>query len=201
MVDSHWLGEFLAQCFEECGKPQRMIVEVWLEHPYTDYDEEHLVSTSHDETTNRDTEASFELYNWQKGSRHSAKAVRALRELFQLDSVEMIRIELRGGGDPSGRDLTTQLKAREIARVVRRLMQHYSGPRQVQVTKRVHIDEVCSLPPKDITSWWHQPSDAAQRRLIRGEASFEEMMQVQVEEWTRSRSSIVTADSSRISLL
>jgi hypothetical protein len=114
------------------------------------------------------------------------EAVQDLRLLFGRESLREVVIQLTGGGAADGSDLATQLKAREISRVVKRLMGWMRGRQgAVRVEKVVHIDEVCRLVGRNITGWWTSPSAEGRQRFRRGRASFEEVMQIQMEEWTR----------------
>ena len=109
-----------------------------------------------------------------------------LRQLFGRESLREVVIRLMGGGSGDGSDLATQLKAREISRVVKRLMGWMRGRQGVvRVEKVVAIDEVCQLAERNISGWWESPSAAGRQRFRRGRASFEEVMQMQMEEWTR----------------
>ncbi len=56
-----------------------------------------------------------------------------------MDSAEEIRIEIVGGGLRDGSDLRTQETVREIGRVVKRLMRHFTGRAAVRIFKVVEI--------------------------------------------------------------
>ena len=86
-------------------------------------------------------------------------------------------IRLIGGGAGEGSDLGTQLKAREISRVVKRLIGWMQGRQgTVRVEKVVEIDGVCQLAGREITGWWGSLRVESQERFRRGRASFEEVM-------------------------
>jgi hypothetical protein len=221
LVDSHWLGEFLAECASEGENVRRIIVQVHLQHPYEDEDDEEDYDDGphqgqqdgmerkpggmEEGREGKGEDKDFDLNFWEKGKRQLPQAVQDLRELFRLQFAETIQIQLVGGGVPNGSDLRTQQKVQEIARVVKRLMVRFGGFEEgrVRVEKAVHIASIDPpLPAQDITMWWQEPSGAAKRRLREGKASFEELMQIQVSEWTRIiRQKFTMEDMNWVSLL
>ena len=81
-------------------------------------------------------------------------AIQDLRRLFGRETLREVMIRLIRGGVGEGSDLRTQLKAREISRVVKRLiewMQRRQGT--VRVEKMVEINRVCWLAGREITEW------------------------------------------------
>lgn len=147
-------------------------------------------------------EADFDLNFWEEGRRQLPPAVKDLRELFRLNGAEMIQIDILGGGDRWGRDFATQSKVREIARVVRRLMQQFNGEREIaRVRKVLLINGVCAVEGVNVTGWWRQPDRAARERVRHGEASFNDIMQVQITEWARVVTERVSVADYLVSLL
>ena len=196
VVDSHWLGEFLGECDQDGGGVRSITVQVWLQHPWEDDDEGDLsdgegldlggaaedpLGADGGEEKGEDFDRNF----WAK-SRPVPLAVQDLRRLFGRETLREVMIRLIGGGAGEGSDLGTQLKAREISRVVKRLMGWMRGRQgTVRVEKVVEIDGVCRLAGREITGWWGSPRAEGRERFRRGRASFEEVMQMQMEEWTR----------------
>jgi hypothetical protein len=219
VVDSHWLAEFLGECARDGGTVRRLIVQVHLDHPYSDEDDDEAETWDAfgDDADMGDDdeeggaprsrgggEEEFDLNFWEKGRRQLPEAVKDLRRLFQLPSVERIQIRVLGGGNPDGSDLRTQLKVREISRVSKRLMKRFGGSEEgrVRVEKVVHVAELHgALPGRDITHWWQAPSAVTRRRLLEGQGSFDELMQIQVAEWTRVISRTISPDDTGVSLL
>ena len=81
-------------------------------------------------------------------------AVQDLRQLFRWETLREVIIRLIRGGAGEGSDLGTQLKAREISRVVKRLMGWIQGRQgTVRVKKVVKIDRMCWLARREITGW------------------------------------------------
>ena len=70
--------------------------------------------------------------------------------------------------------------------MVKRLIGWMQGRQgTVRVEKVVEIDGVCWLAGREITRWWESPRAKGRERFRRGRASFEEVMQIQMEEWTQ----------------
>ena len=102
-----------------------------------------------------------------------------------------------GGGLRDSGDFRTQEKVCEISRVVKRLIRHFKGRATVRVFKVVFIWGVISLPGYEITQWWTSPNNAVLNRIRRGEGRFEDVMRVQVAEWTRLREKYITGTENR----
>ena len=202
VVDSHWLGEFLGECDQDGGGVRSITVQVWLQHPWEDDDEGDLSDGEGPEGApgedgGEEEGEAFDRNFWAK-SRPVPLAVQDLRRLFGRETVREVMIRLIGGGAGDGSDLGTQLKAREISRVVKRLMGWMRGRQgTVRVEKVVEIDGVCRLAGREITGWWASPSGTARGRFRRGQATLEEVMQMQMEEWTRRLGDRVGDGSSR----
>lgn len=222
VVDSHWLAEFLGECARDGGTVQRLIVQVHLDHPYEDEDDDEAWDELADgadtgdggkrpgsarrrhDLVDRGREEDFDLNFWESGRRQLPQTVQDLRHLFGLQSMERIQIRVVGGGSPDGSDLRTQSKVREMARVLTRLMKRFNGSdgARVHVEKMVHVAELrAALPSRDVTHWWQAPTAATRRRLLDGQASFDELMQVQVADWTRVISLTISQDDIGVSLL
>lgn len=108
---------------------------------------------------------------------------------FRLTDAERISIEVVERGVPNGSDLATQETIKNMSMVVKDLIGHF-GPR-LEVSKLLFWDAdykdgltVCPAVRYDIKPYWSAPSDTARARMQKGEASFEEIMQVQIAEWT-----------------
>ncbi|KAJ9606028.1 hypothetical protein H2200_009877 [Cladophialophora chaetospira] len=206
-VDSHWLGEFLSQADEEGGCLKNINVKVWLEHPYDDPSMQDPKDTSRDERLVRagradgaEAEEDYDLNFWSPAGQQLPKAVQDLRHLFSLTSLRTLLIEVIGGGAKDGSDLNTQLKVREISRVVKRLMDKFGGSKRVKVEKVVHIGEEW-LPGHSITTWWNAPSPFEKEQLMEGSTSFDTVMRIQMEEWTLVHEKVAGPQATRLYLL
>jgi len=168
-VRSHWLREFLADTLVD-GKARkveelvRMItVIVDIRHPWQGQGH---VSKS-------------------KGERKS-EAVQDLEQLLKCaDEVELIMIEIRGGGAADGSDLGTQMKIKEICKIVKELISKF-GDERVRIWKRLQLP---AMPAqkflRNLTGYWKAPGVGVKDRLWASKTtSFEELMQVQIEDWT-----------------
>jgi hypothetical protein len=109
-------------------------------------------------------------------------AVRDLSRLKQLKNAEHIVIQILGGGAVDGSDLKTQKKIEEIAPIVKKLITQF-GPR-LEVRKALRTSYGGPHLFKDITSYWKEPNGIPSSNLRSGKASFEELMQIQISEWT-----------------
>lgn len=108
---------------------------------------------------------------------------------FRLTDAERISIEVVERGVPNGSDLATQETIKNMSMVIKDLIGHF-GPR-LEVSKLLFWDAdykdgltVCPAVHYDIKPYWSAPSDTARERMRKGETSFEEIMQVQIAEWT-----------------
>lgn len=207
-VDSHWLEEFLGECGQKRERVRRLNVRVHYIHPWSDKDtnEAELFSAEENEgremrvSTDRrrrgvktiEDDADFDRISGRTGGEAITPTIRDLRWLFRVDGVEKVRIEIVGGGVRDGSDFRTQEKVHEISRVVRRLMRHFEGRARVRIFKVVEIRGLCSLAGQEITKWWTRPDHGVVERIRTGEGTFEDIMRVQVAEWTRVHSGYIT---------
>jgi hypothetical protein len=136
-----------------------------------------------------------------KGEEADAWAVWDLKQLLALEKAEWVGVEIRGGGALDGIDLQTQLKIKEVSGVVKQLIIRF--PRE-----RLSIQKVQQKPGNsyrtchDLKPYWTPPTAQTKQNLRNCRASFAEVMQIQISEWTRETSERVTmADLSWESLL
>ncbi len=141
----------------------------------------------------------FDRNFWEMGTRQLPRAVRDLRTLFQLSQAEPIVINVVGGDAINGSDLRSQIKIREICRIVKRLLRHF-GPR-LRVVKLVQINGAEESYSQVSTGCWDEPTAEVEARVLEGYASFKDIMQLLIDEWARLVPQRLTMDSFRISLL
>lgn len=108
-----------------------------------------------------------------------------LSHLFRLTRPMKIVLEIFGTGTPEGSDEETQSVLKHISAIVRKLLQHFGDCFTVQKSLggRLLLHNPKSF---DLRSYWEAPSLAAKTKMQRGEATFEEAMQVQMNRWTSS---------------
>jgi hypothetical protein len=206
-VRSHWLKEFLWDCLAH-GRPEsvdhlirRIVVQVDLRHIYEDGFGE---SNSEDEDgdgdmddNTRDHQGSGPGLGKGKGEKNSkakaTQAVRDLRLLFKLRNPEWVHIAIHGGGSLDGSDLGTQLKIQEISKVVKKLLEWFPG--RLKIRKVLSIEGQRQRFGADLTVYWQPPTKEVKERVRRGVASFQDVMQVQIETWTRVIPQTITASS------
>lgn len=103
-----------------------------------------------------------------------------LQNLFLFDNVQQVTLILYGRGLLDGSDLATHQTLKDISFVARRLMDHFED--------RFTVEKMLSRgsnPSRSLRSYWDAPTDRIRRRVRAGEATFQEIMQIEMEEWTR----------------
>jgi hypothetical protein len=193
-VRSHWLCEFVTDTLAD-GKPMRIeslvrkiMVRVDLQHidgddPTSDIDEAMLDADGKLLSPTERRKAKKELSN------KSTPAVRDLRRLLAFESAEWIGIEIHGKGALDGSDLKTQQKLKEISKIVKELIAQFGNRFTImKVQKRPGNSHTTA---HDLKPYWNTPTAQAKDKLQRSRASFEELMQIQIEEWTREVSKVV----------
>lgn len=162
-VRSHWLCEFVRDTLAD-GKP--IAIEPLVRRIMVQVDTEHI----HDKD---------DFTYMPKGETEKSWVVRDLRQLLNFTNAEWIGIEVRGGGALDGSDLRTQQKIEEMSGIVKKLIDQFG--------EAFTIGKVAPKKPlfHNLRPYWDSPSAMAKQKLQAGKASFEELMQIQVEEWTR----------------
>lgn len=131
-------------------------------------------------------------------------AVRDLRQLSQLTKAEMIYVYIIGGGASDGSDLRAQLKIRQICRVVKRLLNLFGERLKVwKVLKFNDLEVQGTGPPaaRDITDYWTAPTVDVKARVVESQATFRDIMQVQIAAWAWPVSQLVGPHAYSINLL
>jgi hypothetical protein len=189
-VRSHWLAEFIWDTLAD-GKPLRIedlvrkimvrvdVVNAWAE------DDEDLV------TDGEDVLAS-ELYSLPPVERRRRererkklprmpRTARELRRLLAFEQAEWVGIEIHGSGAMDGSDARTQKKIKDISSVVKQLIIKFPSQLTILgIEKRERQSTAHDLRP-----YWDTPDPEARERVRSSTASFTEVMQTRIEEWTR----------------
>lgn len=121
-------------------------------------------------------------YDMRDTSHKARELTTELEHLFRLTGAQQVVIELQGSGTAEGSDIATQTVIQRIAVTVKALIDYFG---EVFTIHKViggwvllNAAEVSSL-----RSYWDSPSEAARERASRSQATFEEIMQIQVERW------------------
>lgn len=124
--------------------------------------------------------------------------VQDLKKLYEFTNAESIGIEVRGGGALNGSDLRTQLKIKEMSGIVKELIMLFGDKLAIRKMRR---DDDGWWVTHDMRLYWNKLTSMAESKLLAGEEAFEELMQVQIEVWTRKTPLIVTPNDYWESLL
>lgn len=177
-VRSHWLRELVHDELASDDGPvhveplvRRMVVTVDLRHVY---DVDRHASKPED--------------------KEQSEVVDDLEHLLEFENAEWIGIEIRGDGALDGSDLLTQQKIKEICKIVKKLIDLFQDLVTIRKVQRKPGDYYNTF--HDLKSYWKKPAVQAEENLRRCRASFEELMQIQIEEWTREVPKVITADQS-----
>lgn len=177
-VRSHWLCEFLSDSLANGesvpveGLIRKITVMVDLQHPWE--------------------AGAFTSKLKNKKDKGKPEAVCDLEHLLKLKKAEWIGIKIEGGGAIDGSDLKTQQKIKEICNIIKKLINQFGGRFTIAKVRRSGgpFDAICH----DIKAYWKRPTDQAKKRLQNGAALFEEIMQIQIEEWMRKVSRTITEE-------
>lgn len=124
-------------------------------------------------------------YSFQELCTSKRNLVTELYHLFRLSNAELIAIDITGSGTPDGSDLATQMIFRDIASIVQQLFVHF-GTRFLIGRSLGEWPALYDIKWVSFRSYWQPPMPSARDRMKRGEASFEETMQLQVESWIQA---------------
>jgi hypothetical protein len=84
------------------------------------------------------------------------------------------------GGALDGSDLHTQKKIKEMSRIVKQLIEQFGTALAIRTYRGQFVH--------NLRPYWNAPSAAAKQKLLAGKASFQERMQIPIEEWIPVRS-------------
>lgn len=206
-VDLDWLGEFLGQCRSDnaVSEVRRIIVNVPISSlEDADFEEEDDIVEDIPYGLDNMQSENFDLNYWEKKGRQLPPVVRDLRQLSRLTSAERILIYVVGGGAPNGSDLNSHLKIRQICRVVKRLLSLFG--KRLRIWKVLQfsdqsIQNTEALVGQDITDYWAEPTADVKARVVDGQATFRDIMQVQIGDWARCVPRLVGPDAHRMILM
>lgn len=104
-----------------------------------------------------------------------------LQQLLGFRYSTKVVVKLRGGGMLDGSDLATHQTIRNIAVAVKVLMVQFGD--ELDVVKEV-LRENRPYKAQSIRSYWEAPTRAVKERVRDGTGTFEDIVQVEIEEWT-----------------
>jgi hypothetical protein len=176
-VRSHWLCEFVRDTLADRSP---VAIEPLVRRIQVRVDTKHI----HD----------LDNFTYMpKGETEKSWVVRDLRQLLAFKNAELIEIQVHGGGALDGSDLQTQKKIKEMSKIVKQLIEHFGTALAIRKYRGRFVH--------DLRSYWNAPSAAAKQKLRAGKQSFQELMQIQIEEWTHVRSRVVDLEDFSESLL
>ncbi|KAJ6436080.1 hypothetical protein O9K51_11393 [Purpureocillium lavendulum] len=110
-----------------------------------------------------------------------------LEHLFKLTRPRRVAVEIQGSGTAEGSDIATQAVIQDISGIVKALLDHFGDIFTIQKAiggwVLLNATEFSCL-----RSYWDSPSESAREAASRSQATFEEIMQLQVERWIRGQS-------------
>jgi hypothetical protein len=94
-----------------------------------------------------------------------------------------------GKGVLDGSDLKTQQKIKDISRIVKELIAQFGDRFTIlKVQKRPGNSHTTA---HNLKPYWDPPTALVKEKFKRSTVSFQELMQIQIEEWTREVSEVV----------
>jgi hypothetical protein len=105
-----------------------------------------------------------------------------------LKQAEWVGIEIWGKGALDGSDLKTQQKIKEISKIVKELITQF-GDRFTIMKVQNRLGNGYSTA-HTLKPYWDPPAALAKEELQRSTISFQELMQIQIEDWTRGVAAI-----------
>jgi hypothetical protein len=108
-----------------------------------------------------------------------------LQDIFLFTNAQHITLVLYGRGLLDGSDLATHQIIKDISYVVKLLIQKFGDRFAIRKMISRGDDHEGNHPSRSIRSYWDPPTETARQNVRGGKATFEQVMQIEVEEWTR----------------
>ncbi|KAM0420466.1 hypothetical protein ACHAPT_011758 [Fusarium lateritium] len=116
-------------------------------------------------------------------------AQKRLQDVFLFENAKQITLAFQGDGLLDGSDLATHQTIKDLSYVVKLLIDRFGDRFTVMKILNVGDDDEHFKgrvsPSRDLRSYWEVPSEVARQRVMQGDATFEQLMQVEIEEWTK----------------
>ncbi|OAQ57502.1 hypothetical protein VFPFJ_11747 [Purpureocillium lilacinum] len=164
VVRCHWLGEFMADSLADSITPVRIAPLVRGTITI------HADVRSHVGSANADG-GILEMCQWRRDR---------LEKLYDFVNASHIHFVLFGEGPLDGSDPRTQRLLKDIAPVIKRLLAKFGERFDIIRKSSTTSPRFQSLRP-----YWRAPTEAVRQRVAEGKATFEQTMQVRIEEWAR----------------
>ncbi|KAF4459113.1 hypothetical protein FALBO_14134 [Fusarium albosuccineum] len=122
------------------------------------------------------------------GETIARSAQKRLQDVFHFKNAKQITLAFQGNGLLDGSDLATHQTIKDLSYVVKLLIDHFGD--RFTVMKILGTDDDDRFngrvsPSRVLRSYWEVPSEDARQSVMRGDATFEQLMQVEIEEWTK----------------
>ena len=167
VVRCHWLGEFMTDTLADSVTPIRIAPLVRGTITVHADVKSHVVSSNIDQNM-------LGLCVWKRGR---------LEALSQFVNASYVTLVLLGEGPWNGSDPATQQVLQDIAPVVKRLLRTFGHRFGIIKKSLTQPDRFESF-----SSYWQAPTETARQSVRDGAATFEQTMQVRMEEWARDTS-------------
>ncbi|RYP27381.1 hypothetical protein DL767_007700 [Monosporascus sp. MG133] len=185
-VRLHWLLDFMTDALGDYTTevPVASLVKrgiTVLADLHDSLSDDHTVS---DEYGGQDDPESV---HYRHGSGNAARWTQErLQDLFLFTEARQVTLVLLGRGVLDGSDLATHQTMKDISYVVKLLIDLLGDRFAIQkMLYRETDDATIPFPTRSLRSYWAAPTELARRNVRYGAAAFEEVMQIEMEEWTR----------------
>ncbi|KAH8669217.1 hypothetical protein BGZ61DRAFT_364150 [Ilyonectria robusta] len=117
-----------------------------------------------------------------------SKIAQYLRRSLEFTNIDCLKVEIWAKGALDGTDYETQDTIRKMAGAVQELIDKFGDRFSIWKMRLEEERMNCGSDdyigePHNITAWWDGPPFESWRRLEQGTASFQELMQDQIESW------------------
>lgn len=110
-----------------------------------------------------------------------------LEHLFKLTRPQRVAVEIQGSGTAQGSDIATQAVIQDISGIVKALIDYFGDVFTIQKAVGGWV-LLKATEFSCLRSYWDSPSESAREAASRSQATFEEIMQLQVERWIHGQS-------------
>ncbi|EKJ68581.1 hypothetical protein FPSE_11239 [Fusarium pseudograminearum CS3096] len=187
-VRLHWLREFMTDTLGDYKTkvPVAPLIKgsiTVLVDSYDALDDFYLHEEGCDSDSGIDDPKSV---HYRHGTGEAARwTQKRLQDIFLFTNAQHITLVLYGRGVLDGSDLATHQMIKDISYVVKLLIEEFGDRFAIKKMISRGDDYEGNHPSRSIRSYWDSPTEMAREEVRQGEATFEQVMQIEVEEWTR----------------
>ncbi|KAG6989586.1 hypothetical protein FOFC_16024 [Fusarium oxysporum] len=187
-VRLHWLREFMTDTLGDYKTkvPVAPLIKdsiTVLVDSYDALDDFYLHEEGCDSDSGIDDPKSV---HYRHGTGEAARwTQKRLQDIFLFTNAQHITLVLYGRGVLDGSDLATHQIIKDISYVVKLLIEKFGDRFTIKKMISRGDDYEGNYPSRSIRSYWDSPTEIAREEVRQGEATFEQVMQIEVEEWTR----------------